>query len=127
MGKVGELQDIEDEPEAHRLEGVDPAEGDPIKKLLKENARIHFLSSSVRWARKRRGKTEVSPRLYKGELHLFRIVLELYGLDLVAFKFKDRHLQSHGAVCFGIDIDRSDHPFILGRCGHRIPDLLRIR
>ena len=41
VGEVRELEDVEDEPEPDGLEGVDPAQGEPVEELLEENARVH--------------------------------------------------------------------------------------
>ncbi len=46
VGEIRELEDVEDEPEPHGLEGIDPAQGEPVEDLLEKNAPIHRLASS---------------------------------------------------------------------------------
>jgi hypothetical protein len=34
VGEVRELEDVEDEPEPHGLEGIDPSQGNAVEELL---------------------------------------------------------------------------------------------
>jgi hypothetical protein len=48
VGEIRELEDVEDEPEPHGFEGIDPAQGDPVKELLEKNVPIHRPASNQR-------------------------------------------------------------------------------